>query len=181
MDNKEKEERFLKARNSVFRLLNFRLRSEGELREKLAEKSLPIPVIEQTIQYFKDLGLVDDRVFAKQWTASRLKKPFGINRIRLELRKKGISAEIIQETLKEATGRYNELEIVTELANNRALKYKDCDPEKIQQRVYGYLSRRGFSTNTIIKAVKKLSLNSNPSCASAISFFTFIIASKKSF
>jgi len=156
MDSEKEEKLFCKARNSVFRLLKFRLRSEQELREKLAAKNLPDPIIEQTIQYFKDLDLVDDHAFARQWTASRLKRPFGLNRIRLELRKKGIDAEIIREALKEAAGDYKELDIVTKLANSRALKYKNIGREKAQQRVYGYLSRRGFSASAIIKAVKNL-------------------------
>lgn len=156
MDKKEKEESFCKARNIVFRLLKFRFHSEEEVRKKLTAKNLPDSVIKQTIQYFKDLGLIDDRRFAQQWISSRLKKPFGINRIRLELKKKGIDSLIIQETLKEATKHYEESEVVTTLARYWASKYKNIAPEKIRQRVYGYLLRRGFNINTIIQVIKSI-------------------------
>jgi len=156
MNNEGTEESFRKAKNIVFHLLKFRLRSERELREKLAVKSLPIPVIEQTIQYFKDLELIDDYRFALQWTSSRLKKPFGVGRIRLELKKKGIDVAIIREALSEATNQYDEFKIVAELVSRRASKYRNIDPAKVKQRVYGYLQRRGFSTNTIIKAIKNI-------------------------
>ena len=152
----EMEERLRKAQTVVFRLLKFRLRSEKELREKLKAKKLPSPIIKQTIAYFKDLDLIDDRRFARQWTSSRLKKPLGINRIRMELKEKGISPAIIEGALKEVTDQYEESEVVIALAQYRASKYRTCDPEKTKQRVYGYLLRRGFSVNDSIKAIKTL-------------------------
>ncbi len=152
----EKEERLHKAQTICYRLLKFRLRSEKELQGKLKERKFPAPMIKQTIQYFKDLDLVDDHEFARQWTSSRLRKPFGINRIRIELQKKGICPTVIEETIKEATDTYEESEIVTELAQYRASKYKHHDPEKTKQRVYGFLLRRGFRMDSIIKAIKTL-------------------------
>lgn len=156
MGNKNKEELTCKARNAVFRLLKFRSRSEKEIHEKLKVKKLPDPVIKQTIAYFKDLDLINDHQFAKDWTSSRLKKPFGINRIRLELKKKGIDPTVIEATITDATDKYDEFEVVTRLARYRASKYKNIDPEKIQQRVYGYLLRRGFNLSVILKAIKTL-------------------------
>ncbi len=150
------EERLRKAQQVVYRLLKFRLRSSKELQSKLSEKKFSSSIIKQTIQHFKDLQLINDHTFAQQWISSRLKKPFGVNRIRLELKDKGISPDIIEEALKESTDMYEELAIVTELARYRASKYKNDDPQKIKQRVYGYLLRRGFSTNSIIKAIKTL-------------------------
>ncbi len=152
----ENEERFRKAKMIVFRLLKFRLRSEKELQRRLKEKKLPSSIIKQTIRHFKDCELIDDHTFAQQWISSRLKKPFGINRIRLELREKGVDRDLIEETLSEATSNYEELEIVTELARHRTSKYKSNDSEKTKQRIYGYLLRRGFSLNNIIKAIKTL-------------------------
>ena len=156
MGNTEREEHLSKARNTVFRLLKFRLYSEKKIREKLQAKNLSASVINQTISCFKDLDLINDRRFAREWTSSRLKKPLGVNRIRLELKKKGIDPAVIEAAAKKATGQYNELEVVTRLARYRASKYKNIAPEKIQQRVYGYLLRRGFSINIIIKAIKDL-------------------------
>jgi regulatory protein len=156
LNREESEERFRKAQTVVDRLLKFRLRSEQELREKLSRTGFPESTITQTIQHFRDLKLVDDRLFARQWISSRLKKPFGLARIRLELKKKGIDPDLIEQALSEATENYDELEIVTALAKHRASKYPKTDPEKIPQRVYGYLLRRGFSMGNIIKAVKTL-------------------------
>jgi len=156
MENAKQEKDFNKAKTAGYRLLTFRPRSEHELREQFTSRKLPNPVIEQTIQYFKDTNLIDDRQFARQWTFSRLKKPFGLNRIRIELEKKGINTIVIEEVLAESSKNYNELDIVTDLARHRAIKYKDITAEKSRQRLYGYLQRRGFNTNIILKVINTL-------------------------
>lgn len=145
-----------KAKSIVYRLLKFRLRSTRELRDKLLSKNLPNPIVEQTIAYFTDLQLVNDRLFAQQWVSSRLKKPFGFKRIRTELKLKGIDAPIIQEVLNEAQETYDEQAVIRSLAQHRASKCTSVDPDKVKQRVYNYLLRRGFNTNIIIKVVNKL-------------------------
>ena len=152
----DKDKDFRKARGFVFRLLKFRSHSEQELRDTLTAKNLPISTVEQTIRYFKNMDLVNDRLFAQQWISSRLKKPFGLIRIRIELKKKGIEAGIIQEAITEVMDDYEEQAIVTELVQHRLHQYKDIDPEKRKRRIYGYLLRRGFHTNIIMKAIETI-------------------------
>ena len=89
-DNTNNEKSIRKAKIIAYRLLKFRSRSECELRDKLFAKNLPTPIAEQAIRYFKELELIDDELFARQWTSSRMKKPFGLGRIRLELQKRAL-------------------------------------------------------------------------------------------
>lgn len=147
-----------RSKNAVFRLLKVRLRSEQEIRERLKRKQFPREIIEKTIQYFKELALVDDRQFAQKWISSRLLRPFGINRIKYELKTKGIQDGIIQEELKKITDNYPEEEIVLNLARKQAAKHKNIAPDKLKQRVYGCLARKGFRSEIILKAMKKLEI-----------------------
>ncbi len=156
MDTQAKEESFRKARSIVFRLLKSRPRGEKELRDKLATNDLPVSIVEQTIKYFKDCALINDVAFARQWTSSRLAKPFGLNRIRLELKNKGIDRTVIEETLKDALRGYDEGAIVEKLANHQAGKYTNSDPKIRKQRVYGYLFRRGFNPDIIVDVIKNI-------------------------
>jgi regulatory protein len=156
MDTAEQDEDFNKAKSIVYRLLNIRLRSEHELRAKLVSKKLPPSIVEQAIRYFQELDLVNDRQFARQWIASRLKKPFGFNRIRLELAEKGIHAAVIQEALDDASKDYDEWTTAAQLVQHRARKYKNIDPDKARQRLYGYLQRRGFKASTIVKVIRDI-------------------------
>ena len=156
MVSDEEEEIFCKAKDIVYRLLNNRLRSEQEIRLALMSKNFSPPIIERVLQYFQELDLINDVKFAQQWFSSRLQKPFGLNRICLELKQKGVDAAVIEQTLNDLRQAYDELQIVTMLAHRRKSRYKDATAQQMKRRVYGYLKRRGFTAAVILKAVQTL-------------------------
>lgn len=145
-----------KARESAFRLLKLRPRSEYELRQKLGRKQYSDETIDETIQYLKQLQLIDDRRFTKAWINSRLARPFGLNRIRQELKLKGIEEQIIKEELSTAKETFTEDETVLNLAQRRFKRYKNIERIKAKRRTYEYLVRRGFSSAAITKALRQL-------------------------
>ena len=149
-------EDFTKARDYVFTLLKFRNRSEQEIREKLKKKKCAQKTIEKIIQYLEDVHFIDDRQFARDWIKARLTKPFGLRRISFELSQKGISKDIIKEELTAAKGNFPEEEIVVSLTKKITLKNKGLDKVKLKQKVFGFLSRRGFSLEAIQKVVNQI-------------------------
>ncbi len=150
------------ARQIVYRLLKIRLRSEQEIRSRLRLKKIPETTADDVVAYFKELGLIDDRVFARKWIAYRQSKPYGRSRIRFELRNKGIQEDILNEELRQGYEDFSEEQVVCDLAERRAQKYDNIDPEKRRKRIYDYLQRRGFAPNTIIKALKHYDSQRNP-------------------
>lgn len=146
------------AKNYVFRLLKVRFRSEKEIHDKLRHRGFTQETIAETINYFKQLRLIDDHQFARKWIAARLSllQPFGIHRIRFELKEKGIAPEAIDEAWAQATVNYSEGDVVGRLAQRQLAKYLHMDSMKRRQRVYGYLLRRGFNPQVILKAIRDL-------------------------
>jgi regulatory protein len=145
-----------KARNYAFLLLKFRLRSEKELAERLKRKKFEPRVISETLAFLKEKRFLDDRLFAKTWIEWRIAKPLGVIRLRQELRAKGIDKEIIDETLEEVKKNYSEESVVSGLAKERFKKLKGVERNKAKQRILGYLLRRGFSTDLVIEAIRRL-------------------------
>ena len=144
-----------KAREYAFLLLKFRLRSEKELVQRLKQKGFPEELCQAMVDFLKDKQFIDDHVFAKGWVASRLKKPFGLRRIKLELVQKGLGKEVIEEAFVQAKEDYDENRIVKDLAEKRFSKLKGIEPIKAKQRVYAYLIRRGFSPDLVGEVVNK--------------------------
>ena len=144
------------AKNYIFRLLKIRLYSEKEILEKLKKRKFAEDVTRQTIRYFKQLGLIDDRQFAQKWISARLAKPTGPQRIQLELKQKGIDPEILREELTQATKNYSEKEMAEQLAKKRALLYRDLEEMKKKQRIYRYLAYRGFNLEVIQQVLKEI-------------------------
>ena len=89
-------------------------------------------------------GYVDDRKFAEFWVENRfVKKGVSKKRLSMELMKKGVSREIVEEVL---DGRDDEEEIRKMIAKKRT-KYNK--PEKLM----AYLMRQGFSYDLVRKIV----------------------------
>ncbi len=145
-----------KAREYAFLLLKFRLRSEKELVQRLKQKGFSEELSQDTANFLKDKKFIDDRIFAKGWVSSRLKRPFGLRRIKQELVQKGLDKEVIEETFARAKEDYDEGGVVRELAERKFSKLKGIEPLKAKQRVYAYLMRRGFSPDLVGEVVKKL-------------------------
>jgi len=145
-----------KARAYAFLLLKFRLRSEKELEARLKQRGFSAEISKDTVNFLKDKEFIDDRVFAKGWVASRLKKPFGLRRINQELTEKGLDKEVIEDSLVQAKKDYNESQIVKQLARQRFSRIKNIEPLKAKMRVYAYLLRRGFSPDIVSDIVKQL-------------------------
>jgi len=143
------------ARAYAFLLLKFRLRSENELLARLRQKGFTEEVSRDTVSFLKNKEFIDDCAFAKGWVAARLKKPFGIRRIRQELLYKGLSEEVIEDSLTQAKKDYSESQIVSRLAQQRFSKLAGIEPQKAKARVYAYLLRRGFSPDVVSEIIKK--------------------------
>ncbi len=145
-----------KARAYAFLLLKFRLRSEAELKGRLKQKGFSEELSQDTVNFLKDKEFIDDRVFAQGWVAARLKRPFGLRKIRQELVQKGLDKEIIENSLSQVKEHYNEGQIVSQLAQQRFSKLKGIEPLKAKARVYAYLMRRGFASDIVSDVVKGL-------------------------
>lgn len=144
------------AKEYAFLLLKFRLRSEAELLARLKQKGFSPELSQETVDFLKEKKFIDDRVFARSWVASRLKRPYGLRKIKQELTQKGLAKEIIQSSIVCAKENYNESQIVSQLAQQRFSRIKNVEPLKAKSRVYAYLIRRGFASDLVGDIVKKL-------------------------
>lgn len=147
---------FNSAKNTCFRLLKFRPRSEKELRNNLIGKGFDKGVIDQVILEFSRLKLVDDAAFARLWVESRIKKPLGINRLSFELKIKGIDKKIIEQVINEYDCPEKEENIVRGLVEQKIKKLTNLNKEKIKNRLFGLLLRRGFSRDVVYDVLNEL-------------------------
>lgn len=156
MESRDSEVVLQKARAYAFLLLKFRPRSEKELAERLGRKKFDAAVIKETVTFLKEKRFIDDREFARAWIQSRLKKPFGLRRIRQELKRKGIADSVVTGQMQEIKKDYREQELVSVLAQERLKRLGAIEPQKARQRIYAYLLRRGFSPDVVIEVLHSL-------------------------
>jgi len=145
-----------RLREYAFFLLKFRLRTEKELYQRLKRKNFSEDCVNKALEFLKEKRFIDDRLFAKAWVESRLKKPLGFRRLAQELKIKGVAEAIINSRLSEAKKGYSEEEVVKEIIRQKQEKTRELDPLKAKKRIYSYLLRRGFSPEVVIDSVSRI-------------------------
>ena len=119
------------------------------LYKKIFEKKLDKNYIDRIIETLKDKKYLDDYRFCEYYVENRfIKKGVSLKRLRMELLKKGISKEIIEEVLADSD-RNDEEELKKMIAKKRA-KYDD-------EKLTAYLVRQGFQYDLVRELVAQTS------------------------
>ena len=135
------EDEIEKAYQRALNFLSYRNRSEQEIRLNLQKHQIPETIIQPVLDRLREVSLVNDIEFAQNWIENRREfHPRGKRALRSELYRKGISDQIIEEALQDI----NEEELALKLARKKIGKLKNLDKSTFQEKMYGFLSRRGF-------------------------------------
>ncbi|CAI6033594.1 Regulatory protein RecX [Paenibacillus sp. JJ-100] len=137
------------------RFLEFKQRTRHELGQKLKQKEFAPPIIEEVLDRLEQEKLVDDDLFAKEWTRQRMEgQRKGKLWIKQELRQKGIANELIAEVLDEVSP---DAELETAMVAGRK-KWKQVrgDVQEKKRKTFPYLMRRGFSMDMVRRVVNRL-------------------------
>ena len=158
IDNVLRAEEQLKVTNHALNLLSFRQRSSKEIYTALKRKGYEDSYIEVTIRYLELNKYIDDRAFAISFiNDKRNLNKYGSNRIKYELYNKGISKEIIEETLDVNTD--DEYMIALEVANKKIATYKGQDNNSVYNKLGGFLQRKGYSYDLVSKVLREILKN----------------------
>ena len=143
-----------RAREKALRLLDYRPRSSKEIERRLAKAGFAEEVVEETLRRLDELGLIDDRQFARMWINRR--KALGKTRIKWELRQKGVSNDVVEEALL-AVDPETEYRSAVEAARVRWEKDRSPDERTRRRRLAAYLQRKGFGWDVISGVLNELS------------------------
>ena len=126
-------------------------RTEKGLRDKLREGDYPEQLIEDAVTYVKDYHYIDDERYAKNYISYRKSTKSRMN-LKQALLRKGVKKEIIDRALEEEYTESEDDKIIL------LLKKKNYNPveqdRKEQARIYGFLMRRGFRSEDILRVMK---------------------------
>ena len=133
-----------KAYNLALPYVARRMRSEGELHDYFRRKQYAPELAEQILGKLRRLKFVDDAEFARRWVENRrLLKATSTKKLRLELRQKKVSSDIIQTVLTE--DETDERQLLRELVEKKRKISRYQDDQKLMM----YLARQGFTYDDI--------------------------------
>ncbi len=145
------------ATQFALKLLSYRGRSEKELRERLTQKGFNDQIISDVIEHLKTLRLIDDGALAeilkREALNRKLLSTYGAKRYLL---KKGISSDIINLVFSDHDN--SDLENAQKFTEKKLKALTRYPHDIIKRRIFGMLTRRGYSSGTIMAVFKNLKL-----------------------
>lgn len=159
------------AKETAYKFLSYRPRTQKELEEHLKKKGFEKDLISKVVQEMKNYGFINDVEYAKNYVYERVRsKTLGKIALKQELLFRGISNDIIDQVLSERENIVDEFEIALELANKKFMqirtsitsKHRKDVESKSKRKIYEFLARRGFSWDTISKVMREIFKNFEP-------------------
>jgi len=146
-------DKYQRCLNAALQYLGYRPRSEAEMRERLNRRGFDIDSIAAVITRLKEQELLDDAAFAHFWKDNRQSfSPRSQWLVKMELSRKGIATEIIDEVVGEA----DDNESAYRAALGKARVLSSSDHGNFRRRLGYYLKRRGFNYEVISHTVERL-------------------------
>ncbi|KGK42991.1 hypothetical protein LH51_03135 [Nitrincola sp. A-D6] len=138
-------------KNKVIAFLARREYSRAELTLRLKSKAESAQILEDVLDELEAAGYQSDRRFTEMFIRNRLGQFWGAERIRYELRQKGICQSLVVELLEEQSPDWNGLA--------RALvekRYGETQPADLKEQAkrLRYLVNHGFSYDQAQRALK---------------------------
>ncbi len=167
LEKVKEPENLEKAYEYALFLLSLKLRTEGEVREKMSRRGYSDEVVEKTIRQLKDQKYLDDQRYAEVFLDNLKKyKHFGYYGIKKKFMEKKLPAALIDSILKEGLTVQEEIKIakkflqkegveVKSASNDGENEYRTFDEEasKAKQKTAQKLKARGFRGEVIAKLV----------------------------
>lgn len=140
----------------ALRLLTGRDYSVAGIRRKLAARDIGDDDLETVVHRLQREGWLDDQRYAERFAASALSsgRYYG-GRLRLEMRRKGFTPDVISEALVPLLAESDEISEVRASAERRypGFSYSAAN-DRDKRRVVGFLQRRGFGFSAIMRALR---------------------------
>lgn len=140
------------AVSCAVRLLSYRDRSEAELRDRLAKKGFPGEILEGAMERLKESGVIDDRRLAEAFARNAAESgALGLRGVRASLMKRRVPRDVVEDSL---SGVEEDPAGAAALVRKRMGRLAGLPAETVRRRLRAFLSRRGFSLETIREAMR---------------------------
>ena len=145
----------INCRDYALKVIEFKDRTEKEIREKLTQKGYDENITEDEIAFLKDYGFINDLRYAQRFVSDAINlKKWGKARIRAELLRKGVDREIIDNAVEDAFMYIDDDRLLKEM--QRRFKNSDLSNIKERTRIFNFYMRRGFSPDEIKGAMNSM-------------------------
>ncbi len=142
-----------KAKESAIIYLSYRDRSIAEMNQRLSQKGYPAEVIEKVIHNLEEVDLLNEERFAFSFSRYKVEdKSWGPEKLRFELRVKGIDKELSEEVINRTYEKYSQNDLIQKLMSKRIKNRQNVNRAEMKKHI-DFLMRRGFRWDAIREAI----------------------------
>ncbi|KRL05991.1 recombination regulator RecX [Liquorilactobacillus oeni] len=157
-----KDETLSQFYEKALNYLSYQMRSEKELRLYLKNQNAPVKIITQVQKKLRTEALLDDHKFAASYVRTMVKTADkGFKMIAVQLRKKGISEEIIEDAATEYDRNTVSVK-VSKLIEKLMKQYRNDSSSMKFRKVKQRLLAKGFSVDEINTGLENTTLKDDP-------------------
>jgi regulatory protein len=139
------------AMNRALHFLGYRARSRKEVRDRLRRYGYGEETVDAIVGRLEELGYLDDEEFARAVVREKSRR-YGPRRVSAELRRSGVDAKLAQEVVE---GEFAERSELQEARSQAARRYNRGGSDAEARRVYGFLTRRGYSAEVCAEVARE--------------------------
>lgn len=144
-----------KAFQTALNFIRYQPRTTLEVEKRLEKAECSPEIIPDVIAELIEKNYIDDQDFARQWVESRsASKPRSRFLLALELKKKGINAELIAAALDAIP---SEHDLAAQFGMQYMRRLSHLDQETFGKRLSAAMQRKGFSYSVIKDVLRDLS------------------------
>ena len=138
----------------VLRYCAYQDRCVQEVRNKLATFDMPSSEKDKIVKLLVDEGYLDDERYASTFVRSKMHlKKWGVNKIKMALKMKGINDEIISNALSEIDPEVYRKELLKVL---KSKNINETDSYKRKAKLAQYAMQKGYEPGLVWEVVKNL-------------------------
>ncbi len=151
------DQRIITAKQTALNFVSYKPRTEYQVVAKLQKEKFTNEEINSAVQFLKEFGYIDDFHYAQRYVLyAKTQKKSSKKRIEIDLTKRGISKDIIKETIGKAVSEDEELDNASKLARKKYETLLARNAQQLEQKLINYLLNKGFSFEVIKKVIEKL-------------------------
>ncbi len=144
------------VRDCALSLLEYRDRTEAELRKKLAEREYEASEIDEALDFLKEYHYVDDAEYTRRYIRAASSRK-SIRRICQDLQMKGVEREILDLCLEEAD--VDEDTLIRACLQKKGYRAGEQMDTDLCRKVMASLVRKGFSFDAIRRVMNGMCEN----------------------
>ncbi len=136
--------------------LSYRIRTVSEIKRKLKLKNISEGSIEKVVSHLKEMKLINDEEFARQFISEKIKnKPQGRRLLHQKLYEKGVPKEISDKILDKMLTPQTEKHLALKIYNKLKPKLTGLKPDEVRKKTFESLVRKGFDYDIINEIIRE--------------------------